>query len=508
MLDRAMSLTTLAAAAFALLVFCWVPKNIADPDIWWHLRDAAIQASMHGWLHADQFSSTARGAAWIDHEWLAEVPFALGWRWAGPQGVLLVGCAVTEAVLLLTFLLTWRLTKNLAWTMVFSTLAAMDATVSFGPRTLLFGWFCLNVELLLLERWYSGRLRERTALWAFPVLFAVWINLHGSWLIGMVLLGGFLGCRAVTRMSERPWAARLCMSSLHHMVEWPRRRDRALWQAMGLSVLALLVNPYGWRLIAYPFDLALNQTLNVATVEEWHSLDFHTPRAKIFLCMLLVLFAVQLLRRTRWALHELFFVAVGVYAAFAYSRFLFLAGLLVCPIAARQVAACWVAHRQQAQPEGTPGWRGLVHAALIAAMIPVAVARFPSQKAMLDAETAYPRQALAMLRGFQPDGPVFNEYTWGGFLEWHAPQMPVFIDPRMDIFERNGTLQDYLDVVRLKRPTEVLGRYHVRYVLFGRDTPLVLLLKATHEWQVRYEDATTTLLERRSAGTPQAATSR
>ncbi len=496
-LDRTLSLTTVAAVAFALLVFCWLPKNMADPDIWWHLRDAAVQASSHHWLQHDVFSATARGAVWIDHEWLAEVPYALGWHWGGPQGVLLISIAVTEAVMLLTFLLTYRLTRNLAVTMVFSTFAAIDATVSFGPRTLLFGWLCLIVELLLLERWSCGKLRAHTALWAFPLLFAAWVNLHGSWLIGVVLLAGYLLCRGVTRLSERPWAARLGLSGVHHMMERPRRRDDALWRAGGFSLLALLLNPYGWRLVAYPFDLAFKQTLNVATVEEWHSLDFHTPRAKIFLVMLAVLFIAQLLRRSRWALHELFFVAVGVYAALSYSRFLFLAGLLVCPIAAKQVAACWDAQRLPEATAHTPGWRGLLHLAFIAVMLLIAVVRFPSAKTMLEAENAYPRQAVVMLRTFEPRGPVLNEYTWGGFLEMYAPQVPVFIDPRMDIFERNGTLQDYLDVVRLKRPMEVLAKYHVRYVLFGRDTPLVLLLKSTRDWNVRYEDATTVLLERR-----------
>ena len=495
-LDRTFTLPVVAAFAFALLVFCWVPKNIADPDIWWHLRNAAVQAQNHAWLHHDVFSSTARGAAWIDHEWLAEVPFALGWHFGGPRGVLLVGTTVMEAVLLLTFLLTYRMTRHLGLTMVFSTLAAIDATVSFGPRTLLFGWLCLNVQLLLLERWNRGRMREQTALWVFPLLYAMWINLHGSWFIGLVLLAGYLCCREATRLSERPWAARLRLSSVHHMMERPRRRDGALWRAGGLSLLALLMNPYGWRLIAYPFDMAFKQTLNVATVEEWHALDFHTPRGKIFLVMLLVLFAVQVLRRSRWALHELFFVAVGVYSAFLYSRFLFLGGLLLCPIVAKQVAACWTERTAREKQPARPAWSGLLHTGLIAAMFALAATRVPSTATMLAAETAYPQGAAAMLRGFKPQGVVFNEYTWGGFLEFYAPQVPVFIDPRMDIFERNGTLRDYLDVVRLKRPIEVLDRYRVRYVLFGRDTPLTLLLKTSHAWDVRYEDATTVLLER------------
>ncbi len=383
-------------------------------------------------------------------------------------------------------------------TLVFSSLAALDATVSFGPRTLLFGWLCLIVELLLLERWSTGRLRSGTALWAFPNLFAFWVNLHGSWLIGVLLLAAFLISNALMRLAETPAAARWRISSLHHLLQWPRRRDRTLWYAAGLSLVALLLNPYGWRLVAYPFDLAFRQTLNVASVQEWQSLDFHTPRAKIFLLTLFVLCTVQLLRRTRWALWELVYVAIGIYAAFAYSRFLFLAALLVCPLVAKQVNQC-LRSRSATSPERTnPGWRALLHASLIAGMLPLVAARFPSAATMAAADrVAYPTDAVALLRTMHPVGPVFNQYIWGGFLEFHAPNIPVFIDSRADIFERNGTFQDYLDVTQLRHPLATLDRRGIRYVLFERDAPLVLLLKATGRWITLYEDTTTVLLERK-----------
>ncbi len=496
-LDRILGLPTLAAAAFALLVYLWMPKSMADPDIWWHLRDVAVQWDAHSWLHHDVLSATANGAPWINHEWLSEIPFYLGWTLAGPRGVLLVSMAVTEAVLLLTFLLCWRYTRSAALTLVFSSLAAANATVSFGPRTLLFGWFCLIVELLLLERWSAGRLQPGTALWAFPALFACWVNLHGSWLIGMLLLATFLVCNALMRVSESPAFARWQLSSLYHMLQRPRRRDRSLWQAAGLSACALLLNPYGWRLVAYPFDLAFRQTLNIASVQEWQSLDIHTPRAKLFLLTLLVLCGVQLLRRSRWALWELVYVAVGIYASLAYSRFLFLAALLVCPLVARQISQCLRPDPAPAHQPTTPGWRALLHAVLIAAMLHMVAARFPSIQTMAAAEgPTYPTAALRMLQTFHPRGPVFNQYIWGGFLEYNAPQIPVFVDSRVDIFERNGTFQDYLDVAQLRHPFETLDRRGIQYVLFERRAPLSLLLKSTGRWKTLYEDSTTVLLER------------
>ncbi len=470
------------AGVLAFLIFCWLPKNMADPDIWWHLRNAGAQFAGHAWLHNDGYSFTAAGAPWINHEWLSEVPYYFGWRTFGPQGVLMVALLATECVLLLNFYLTYRLSNSLVATLIGSVLATLFATISFGPRTLIFGWLCLMVELILLDCWRKDELGNRAALITFPVLFAFWINLHGSWLIGMILLLGFLVCESV-------WP----VHGLDDVIDWGKRDTGSLWKATACSIVALFANPYGWRLVLYPFDLAFKQKLNVASVDEWHPLDFHTPRAKIFLLCLIALFLLQLARKAKWALHELLFVAAGVYGACLYSRFLFLGGLLICPILAKQATTVFASNKPRQTHSN--GW---FHAAVLCGLAIVAMARFPSAAAMRAQQAQFPDKALLYLKDFHPDGPVFNEFLWGGYLEWHTRQLPVFIDSRVDIFERNGTLKDYLDIVLLKNTLPLLQKHGIRYVLFSRDTPLIKLLEQTREWRVLYEDPTTVLLERKA----------
>jgi hypothetical protein len=60
-----------------------VPRTFADPDIGWHLRDAQILASTHHMIAHDLFSFTAADAPWMNHEWLAELPFYAAWRFGG-----------------------------------------------------------------------------------------------------------------------------------------------------------------------------------------------------------------------------------------------------------------------------------------------------------------------------------------------------------------------------------------------------------------------------------------
>jgi hypothetical protein len=475
-LGRLLSFPAVIVAAFATSLYRLAPTSIVDPDIWWHLRNTEYLFQSHRFIVKDSYSFTALGAPWIDHEWLAEVPFYLGWRAMGERGLLLVTALLIEAVMLGVFYLAYKRSGNLKGAVRVTVIAVLFATISFGPRTLLFGWLCLVMELIVLERFRSGAGGGR-AIWALPPLFALWVNLHGSWLIGIVVLLVFIACGSV----------RVSVGAIENAA-WTPTQLRRLIVAACLSIGALFANPYGWRLVAYPFNLAFHQQINIANVDEWRALDLHSLRGRVFLLCLAALFLLQLVRQRRWALYELAFLFIGVYSAISYSRFLFLAAILAMPLMATSI------HRPSPPARNRP----LFNALLLLALIPVATIRLPGSRDDR-AAALFPVQALPFLREFRPQGNVFNEYLWGGFLEWNARQIPVMIDPRADIFEYNGTFKDYLDAVELRGTNEVLKKYSIRYVLFERDTPLVSFLLQTPAWKIDYEDGTTVLLERTAA---------
>ena len=472
-MDELCSFPVFAAMVFACMVYFLISRSMVDPDIWWHLRDADIQWSSHSFLSQDLYSFTAHGAPWINHEWLSELPFYLGWRLLGARGVFLVTVLAIEAILLGVFYLAYKKSQSIAAAMVVSVLAAFASTISFGPRTLLFGWICLVLELLIIDRFQE----DLRYLWTLPPLFLFWVNLHGSWVIGMVLLLIFT---AGTWISMK--------IGVIESVAWPWYRARLLMIATCISICALFVNPYGWRLVGYPFDLAFRQKLNIGTVEEWHTLDFHSLRGKVFLTSIGLLFVLQLLKVVRWRLYDLALVLIGIYSAVTYSRFLFLGAILIMPLLARSLST-------QA-PTGTSHYRGWMGVAVLLAIMPFIMKRFSTTDIMKQEEKKYPFGALPLLRQLPPDARVFNEFAWGGFLEWNVRRLPMFIDSRVDIFEYNGTLRDYLDVIDIKNPLGILDRRDINYVLFERYTPLTYLLERNAAWKIVYQDETTELLQR------------
>src|SRR5207248_1129391 len=150
-------------------------------------------------------------------------------------------------------------------------------------RTILFGYVYLILLLIVLQRF---RQRGRAPLWVIPPLFCLWANTHGSWLLGLIIFS-MIGVSGLVkgswgRLEANPWTP----SQL--------RKLAITWVG---SIAALFVNPFGWRLVAYPFDLAFRQKLNIAHVAEWVSVDFHTMRGKMVLALLIVLLITALVRR-------------------------------------------------------------------------------------------------------------------------------------------------------------------------------------------------------------------
>ena len=471
---KVFSFPVLLALGLGAAIFLLDSGSIADPDIWWHLRNAEVLVQSHSVVHHDFYSFTATGSRWINEAWLSELPYYLGWRWLGIRGIYLVMLGEVELILLGVFGLAYLSSRNVKAAFVASWLAVWLATVSFGPRTLLAGWMCLVAELFILAQFKQGKDRA----WLLPPLFVLWANLHGSWLIGMVLLVIFCGAGLFQRRWGRLEATR-----------WTPAQMRKLALAGSLSVAGLFLNPYTYHLVFYPFNFAFQQKLNVNHVDEWMSLDFHSVRGKIIFLMLAATIMLALVRKRRWALDELAFLLLGFYAAMTYSRFLFLAAIVLTPILARELDFLPPYH-----PEIDKIW---LNAILIIVLLGFCIWRFPSRdQLMRDTIQNYPVKALNYLQQFQPQGRVFNDCLWGGYLIWNMRNIPVFIDSRIDIYEYNGVFADYLDAMGVKNTLEILDKYHIRYVLYRQESGVAYLLLHNSGWKTRYRDGTTVLLER------------
>jgi hypothetical protein len=463
------------ASIVVLWVYLAAGHGVGDPDIWWHLKNAEHLFQNGRLPDSDLFSFTMAGHPWVNHEWLAEIPYYLAWRAGGLTGLYVLFLLLLIVILLGNFYWAFRTSGNLKGAFLVGCYSVLLAAVSFGPRMILFGYLAMLLLLLLL--W-----RERTSgdapLWTMPLIFCFWINCHASWLFGFILLAIFM----VSGLWEGSWGR-------VEARRWSRRQFRRLLAYGGVSVAALFVNPIGYRLVFYPFEFIFEQKLNVASIDEWASVNFHDARGKVVLAFLAALFLGALLRNCRWKLEEVLLAGLGIYLGLTHIRFLFLAALVTAPFAARLL--------DLVPPYRPEIDKAAINAVILAGVLTVVVARFPSEaKLQRDVEQRYPEAALRYMEQQGIRGRTFHDYVWGGYLVWRAPWMKTFVDGRTDIFETGGVLKDYLDVLALKDSFAVLDRHRIDFVMARTDSRLAYLVENSENWKLTYRDEVTSLYER------------
>ena len=276
--------------------------------------------------------------------------------------------------------------------------------VSIAPRTLLFGWLCMVGLLLLIDRY---KLQER-ALWLIPPLFALWINLHGSWVFGMVVLAITISAFRIPSMASGAWLsppAGIANNSRSYCLVF-----------LASAIAALFLNPFGYKLVLYPFDLGLRQQSVVKYMDEWQPVDFSSWNGKLAMLLIFGLLASALFSRRKWRLAEVVLTAFALWAALSHTRFMFFAGLIIMPILSPRMKLF-----EPYRPELEKPW---LNAAIVGVVAGLMIFFFPSNASLqqkIDAE--YPKAALAFMQANDINGRIFNQYKFGGYMDWHAPEL-------------------------------------------------------------------------------------
>jgi hypothetical protein len=432
---------------------------LRDPDIWWHLADARLLFSTGHFIQTEPYSFTVAGQPWINPEWLAELPYWFGYRATGFCGIYLVAWLAICANILLVYWRSFRATRSADASFWAAGIGFVLMAVNVGPRTIAFGYMALSLEMLILEAAGHG---NRRLLWLLPPLFCLWVNLHGTWLIGLALLALYSAAGyahvGMGALQQQPF------SSADH------RRHAVI---VGASIAALFVNPYGWRLVWNPLDMILNQRVNIATVAEWKPLNVGTLEGATLVIVIVLMVLANLKCGRTWTLFDLAVVVFGCYAAVDHVRFLYLAAVLIGPALAMDIARSF-------SPEPNQKTIPAMNALIAAAALGFVAVMFPSEtKLQARLSEEFP---LHMIGAIQPGWRTFNTDYVGGMMAFES--RPSLIDSRVDTFEHNGVFQNYLAAMNLDKSLEVLDFYRLDHALLATGQPLDYLLERTPGWAV------------------------
>ena len=450
------------------------PLRIAESDIWFHLRNAHELLQRHQFLRSDLYTFTSAGAPLVNHEWLAELPYYLGFQLCAQRGLLTVYLAALWGIFGVVYYTAVRRNSNYIDAALITMLGVALGAYSFGPRMHHLGWLCMAILLDLLDRFERGG----KGIWLLPLLFALWINLHGSWLFGLVVVAIY----GVAGSIRGQWGRVVAEG-------WNKKKLRQLVVIAGVSILALFANPYGYRLLGYPFDMIFRQKANLQHVVEWQSVDFQALPGKMALLMILGVVAAAWFSPEHWRLVDVMLTAFALVASLLHVRLLIFAAIVLVPILAPRLHFF-----SPYAPEKDKPWLNLAFSLGIAALI---VALFPSSATLnRRVETQFPGKALELLQETGRSGRLFHYYDFGGYIEWNRPETKTFADGRTDIFVHNGVFDDYLKINMVQDPLDLLDKYRIDYILFPPDKSLAYVLDHNGEWRRIYQDRVANLYER------------
>jgi len=465
----------LLASALTALAVLTVRSRFNDPDLWWHLRIGQIIWTNRAIPRTDLLSFTTGQHPWVDSEWLSQLSIYIAWRAGDYAGLMLWLCLTAAALLVTEYVLCSLYCGNAKVAFLGALVTWFFATVGLAIRPQMLGFTLLVCELLIL---HLGRSRDRRWFNLLPPLFAVWVNSHGSFFLGMIVLALVLatGWLDVTAglLQSRPF-------------ELAQRKT--LLRAAALSVAALFANPVGIELLAYPLRTIFDSRLQLDAVTEWQKLSFDDVRAFGLLGLAGVILLIALVRRTVLYIDEAALLAMAFGMAILHQRLLFAWGIVAAPILCRQLADVWEPQTRE---------RILLNSILICGLLGVAFAAFPPQDALVSqVNRGNPVGAVDFIRRSHLTGRILNEYVYGGFLSWALPEQKVFIDGRADVYAWTGVFADYGRWATLRDdPNLLLYKYRIDFCLLSKAAPLARMMSYLPGWSKRYSDSQSVIFAR------------
>lgn len=441
-----------------------------DPDTWWHMKYGATILKTGRWPTVDTWSFTVHGMPRVAYEWGGEVLTALSYQLGGLRGLDVLLITLTSAIVVLLYYFAWLHCRNSKAAFAGTLLMLPVAMIGFTLRPQLIGYVFLLITLILLERFRQG---EQKTLWVLPAIFLLWINAHGSFTLGFMVLGIY-------------WLSGLKDISLGGLtsIRWKPAQRIHMELVCLLSLLVLPLTPYGTQLAAVPFKVATSLPLNFADIVEWQPLKANYWEAKLLLVLLFAFIVAQIAFHFRYRLEEFALFLLAAYLTFVHFRFAILYAIIFAPLLASILSRWAPAYDSKVD-------KYALNAILIFAAL-AAFAWYLPSKATLQKHISeqYPVQAVRFIQDHAVPGRMFNEYFFGGYLVWKTtPKRKVFIDGRGDIYERAGVFSDYMDVTDLKPDAlAVLQSYRIGSCLLYQNSPLATLLAASPGWKRIYKD--------------------
>jgi hypothetical protein len=497
----------LMIALLPVLILLEYKVDGSDYDLWWQMAMGKYYITHHTLvMDHSVFSWTPIDSTWIYNTCLGSIAVYLFYNFMGGFGLWLFQWLIFLGVFLsfYLFLRLIRLRLDVTGVTLIAAIgiACSIACLYYKPElfsTLLFSWtvfifFCVKIT------------RRKFLFYLYPLIFALWVNLHGAFVVGLI----FLALAFIGELLNRIFFSRESFTTeeLFHF-----------GVACVLSGAATLLNPYG---IDYPLN-----TYNILTSEAYMGLQNKYILAYVSLWPYLKDFNISffVFELTAWIMTLMIFsiFSLSIYelvkkrscdfALLITSCALYWKGMetgrasYFFPIAFFFVFFYLLIHRLKLK--SIPS-KATIFSLLVFLFFSVSVSYFTiryctsSKWFGAGLDSLVPVKEVAFLKKYHLDGPIFNDYGIGGYLMWDLyPDYRVFIDPRGGSYN-NQFFQDYMDFTTKPLTSEDIHSFTKKYpfkvaIIHYRYSPLIFeFLRFGNEWRLLYFEKNAAILIHKS----------
>ena len=451
-----------------------------DADTGYHIR--AGEYILHNLTvpKHDIFSYIAPPLPWVAHEWLAEVIMGLVHQFAGLTGVVIFFSFLIASAYFVLFKFGRSLNCDFAITALIVLLATASSSIHWLARPHIFSLLMTIVWYGVIDTYQSN---GRDRLHWLPLLMLLWVNLHGGFITGFVLLGIYLSGNLYDFLFSVPATS-----------EVAKEKSKRLAIITAVSLLCSLANPRGYDILLFPFRMVSDQFV-MENVTEFLSPNFHV--VKPFLFLLLLTLGILAISRKALNATELMLVLLFTYMPLYSARYIPLFAVVITPILLRQIQSRLKAFdnrlarffRQRSENlELADASASRYLWAILAIVIVCALALNGRIEFKFD-ETSKPVAAVEFLKREKLNGNMFNNDEFGDYLIYAAwPEYKVFFDGRSDMYGETWGKQ-YLNIANVQPGWDrTIEKNHMTWVFSGATSPLSAILLEKKEWHLVYAD--------------------
>lgn len=483
------SVVWIALALAGLYIFSNLTP-VWHTDLWGHLNYGRWIVENKAVPTIEPTMPLAKGMPFIDLPWLSQViGFGLMQAFGVPAIQMINGLCIVTVAGLLSYCIynrTCNLGASLLTLFAFYWGAYQQLLV---VRPQLGGMVCFAAVFMMVtsKRW------RRWYLVAIPVVFAFWANLHGSFFVGLLMLGAMTVGQAldVWRRSRKLKLALLDSTF------------RNLLLSLQLAAVAVLLNPYG--LAAYAEVFAVSGSANLETLLEWQPLTLRMKQGRAAFCIAAALIAMYRFSPRRVTLKEVLLVGGLGIGMLWHSRMITWWAPVAAYYLGLHAAAVWKQYRGvQTRPAKSGGlWTvitlGIAWIAFAYTPFGIAVTngapkdlKLAERRFRSSVSPLTPIDITDYLNRHPPQGQIFNTYEWGDYLQWAGPKgLQVFVNSHAHLVPEE-VWQDYLTIAAVgPSAEEKLKRYGVNAVVVDsmNRQNLIQALEQSPDWEKKYSDS-------------------